>query len=723
MPHAINPFYSLYLTEGVGEFDFPALFSPVLVPFVTPLFQPSNVVLRGMQGTGKSMLLSLLDSKIRLEFWQNDRAGKLSKIPMGDPLQPAQRRFIGASINLSNSKALMLRDLVITDSDRDNDQLTRAYFADFMNCAILRDLLGSIRLLITRLNEHDDQERFNDIGLCRDPERFEAAAQRLAEHPACEFLAGQSSVIDMQAALEARLRHYRRRINSHRYELPESFDRTRSPLGEPLEVAAEILRDEKVIERETQVFVTIDQFETLSRWKDSGISDEARRSKLFHFAIEELLSSRSQHVFYRIGTRPNAQLVNCDATRDYAEIDLDSLFQRREHDLGKPVFHRFLEDAFQRRLATSRIPSCMPFVDAEAPLQVAFGSSDTLIEQGEKVAPKNRAQVVSLPTDCPPPVAEFLIELAQQEPVEARLGEAWLRQQLGRKRRKASQLDTPSEADIDAALDVESWRENGVPWLAAEKRWWRKERLAVAVLQLAASNAQRWPHYGEEDIVLLSGENVLAFLCICREIWECDARHHALDKKPYSPSFPFDNERQAEGILDASNHWHRKISSSPAGDSLMRFMDALGKRLHEKLAGDRQMSYPGANGISLTVRDYEADPDIKRLLDDATAECYLLRRRHTPKNLSRGESIKWYPHPILAPYYELTLSHTKEPLYLSLDKLRSLLEARNVVRPADSKGDGAMPPNATPKSASRAAKVDQRQKLLFGLESLTDEET
>ena len=72
---------------------------------------------------------------------------------------------------------------------------------------------------------------------------------------------------------------------------------------------------------------------------------------------------------------------------------------------------------------------------------------------------------------------------------------------------------------------------------------------------------------------------------------------------------------------------------------------------------------------------------MKRLLDDATAECYLLQRDHTPKTPSRGKSIKWYPHPILAPYYELTVQHTKEPLYLTVSKFRDWLENGNVLAP------------------------------------------
>ncbi len=682
MSSMINPFHTLYLTEGVGEFDFPVLFSPVLIPFVEPLFLPGNVLLKGMQGTGKSMLLSLLDSNVRLAFWENDRKKLSTKFPTGDPLKPADRRFIGAGINLSYSKALKLNELVISKDPRENAQLTRAYFADFVNCSVLRDLLGSLQKLVTQLVIREGQDRLSEIGLCGDVERLEAAAQKLLKHPTCDFLAGNETVVEIREALDRRLHDYRRRINSPRNQLPDIVDRTRSLLGEPLEAAAELFRDEGVISPDTHVFVTIDQFETLSRRVSSGLDDEEERSKRFKEEIEGLISNRVRSVYYRIGTRPNSLLEGCDASRDYVEVDLDRILQRRETDRRKGVFHWFLEDAFRRRFGQSGMAGSDRVVDSKAPLKHVFGTTEKLARQGELNAPKNRTRVVNPIKTWPDEIGNFLVQLAETEPVAARLGEAWVRQQAARLKKKRGK-STESDDSLQAVFDLADWQASGPPWMRKDKQWWRKERMPVAVLQIAASNAQRCPHSGEMAIVQLSGENVLAFLSICREIWECHARFQGLDDVTEGGSweFPFATNRQAEGIREASRIWHDKMASSPTGHSLLRFLDLLGKKLHEKLVDDRQMSYPGANGISLTRRDYETDPDIKRLLDDATAECYLLRRRHTPKTLSRGESIKWYPHPILAPYYELTVPHTKEPLYLTISKLRSWLETGSVLHP------------------------------------------
>lgn len=724
----MNPFHTLYLTEGVGEFDFPSLFSPVLVPFVEPLFSPSNVLLKGMQGTGKSMLLSLLDSKVRLAFWDNDRKAIPTNLPQGDPLNPALRKFVGASINLSNSKALKLSELTISKDHAENSQLTGAYFSDFVNCTVLRDLLGSLHLLVTQLSQHQDDRHLAEIGLCGDLERLEAAARKITQHPTGEFLAECESIDAMRAALERRLQAYRRRINSPRNQLPEMIDRTRSLLGEPLEAAAEIFRDEGVIARDTQVYVTIDQFETLSRKAEGALEDERQRVKRFISEIEELISNRVRAVYYRIGTRPTSILEHCDAARDYMELDLDRVLQRTEHSRRKPLFHRFVEDAFRRRLSSSELAECVQTIDSAAPLKQVFGETPTLSKQGEDNAPKDRNRVVKCEDDWPAGVGEYLVQLAQTDPVAARLGEAWVRQQVARTSKQRKKSSNDIEETQKELLDLAEWERSGSPWMTDEKKWWRKERLAVTVLQIAASNAQRVPYHGEFAIVQLSGENVLSFICICREIWECNERYRRLDTamsaKPQL--FPFHKDRQSEGVREASRIWHDKIRSSPVGNTLLRFMDLLGKKLHEQLIQDRQMSYPGANGISLTRQDYTADPEIKRLLDDATAECYLLQRRHTPKTLGRGESVKWYPHPILAPYYEITVTHTKEPRYLSITTLRSWLEEGKVLRPRNPAAsqqplDVPIVSESSEKKPDKISTTSHRQRTLSYDDSHSDE--
>ena len=67
---SINPFFELYVGERLSSRQFVDIFSPFLVAHAELLFLPGNVVVKGVQGSGKSMLLSLLKSEVRIEYEQ-----------------------------------------------------------------------------------------------------------------------------------------------------------------------------------------------------------------------------------------------------------------------------------------------------------------------------------------------------------------------------------------------------------------------------------------------------------------------------------------------------------------------------------------------------------------------------------------------------------------------------------------------------------------------------
>lgn len=704
MATSVNPFHTLYLTEGVGAVDIPSFFSPVLVPHVEPLFRPGNVVLRGMQGTGKSMLLTLLDTSVRLQFWKQAQAAQSGEIPKCDPLPADQRRFVGAGINLSKSNAFKLRGIKLSNAPAENTRLACQCFADFVNCWVLRDLFESLATLISDATQLGARDRLDECGVSADLKRLNRAVKLLAEDDACSFLASRDTTEDLRRTLTSRVTAYKRLITNPRNKLPAEIEATRSLLGEPLSAAVSALRSAGVIQDDTNFIVTLDQFETMDR--KAPYPDDDERVRGFVRVVDELIGGRERAVSYRIGTRPNTQLSISDASRDYVIVDLDRILQRRESGpRGRnDLFYRFAEDAFRRRIACSQIPHADEIATASMPLRYTFGRSPKVAERGVLGAPKRRERALKLEKSWPADVVQFLTTLAQDDVISARLGEAWVRQQFAHNEKHPNEIRKVEPSEWESAGEP--------PWESKPKAWWKKERLPLAALQVAAKNAQRLLYFGDADIVLLSGESILAFVSICREIWECDARYRAMDTEwdDGSEFHAFLKNRQAEGIRDASRSWRDNISSSPDGNTLQQLLDELGKRLHAQLIRDRKMSYPGANGISLARSDYENDLEVKRLLDAATAECFLLQRDHTPKTPSRGKSIKWYPHPILAPYYELTVQHTKEPLYLTVKKLRSWLEP-HVILPRDPKTKEPAREQGTAKEPAKP-RADSRQKTL-----------
>ena len=57
---SINPFFELYVGDRLSSSEFVNIFSPFLVEHAEALFLPGNVVVKGVQGSGKSMLLKLV---------------------------------------------------------------------------------------------------------------------------------------------------------------------------------------------------------------------------------------------------------------------------------------------------------------------------------------------------------------------------------------------------------------------------------------------------------------------------------------------------------------------------------------------------------------------------------------------------------------------------------------------------------------------------------------
>lgn len=134
MNRKLNPFHELYVTESIGPDSFVKLFSDVLVDHTLPLFKPGNVVLKGLPGTGKSMMLSLLKPSIRLAY---KRCGEEFPVPK------KFNKFIGAGINLIRSSVSDFGQRPIKPEGVDELNELAIYFGDFLNYWVIKDILNS----------------------------------------------------------------------------------------------------------------------------------------------------------------------------------------------------------------------------------------------------------------------------------------------------------------------------------------------------------------------------------------------------------------------------------------------------------------------------------------------------------------------------------------------------------------------------------------------------
>jgi hypothetical protein len=281
--NTINPFNELYVTETVPSQDFVRLFSPVLIKDALPLFQPGNVVVKGVQGSGKSMLLNLLKPEIRIAY---------AKAGMDLPLPRKLSRFIGAGINFIRSAAIDFGQRA-TDPDQATDiQRLPLYFGDFFNYWILADLLKSVETLYREFGG----EGPNNLGIQADPSTLDDFARKLVTDPC--WLGYLSPAVDyksLRGRIEERIGTYRRFLNFSLDALPVEIKRTTTPVGEPISHFTECLRQCGIVPREVPIFIRIDQYEELCRledWsKDLGLK--------YRRVINKALGLRDPRVSYR----------------------------------------------------------------------------------------------------------------------------------------------------------------------------------------------------------------------------------------------------------------------------------------------------------------------------------------------------------------------------------------------------------------------------------------
>lgn len=675
MPRSLqNPFDALDTTE-VNVRDFVGTFSDVVLEDAAPLFRPGNVVVKGMQGAGKSMLLGLLKPEVRLAYHEAGRQF---------PVSEDRAKFVCASINLTQSGVSAFGHRMHATPFAGSEIEVPLMFADFLNYHLVRDLLRAISIL----GDQRYKALGNAIGIDASAPKLDHFASILCVDECwLNALKLHTSYTALDKALGARLSSYRAFLSFNSDSLPEEFARTKSQIGAPLSAAVRALNEAEVLSRDTRVFVAVDQFEELlyQRSLNDALTDPFRQ------IINKAFGSRDPSVSYRVGSRAYAWNLGSlkqfgtdkrlESGRDYIEVDLDAAMRRSE-SAKDWLFPKLAEDIFRRRMRQAGYDEIASQKD---PLAAVFGNAPSAEERARKYAGKNPEKLVRLKEDWPQPFKDFLVQLAAQSPLEAKLAEAWVQQ-----RGKQDTLEN----------EVFFTR----PW--NNKQWWRKERIPQALVQIAGRRQQALLWSGKQEILALSGGNVLVFLGICRHIVEAWLRSLRRAAATFSNALPIDDELQAGGILRASEWWlqHMIPATGTDGEARRRFLMLVGTELSALIAADEAMSNPGAFGFSLNMLELEKAEDIKHALGRLSDFGDLYAFKHTTKHSSREPRQKWYVIPIASPLLRLPHQHVKEPLYCKIEKVHGWLKEAGLV-------NGTMHdiPMKPPKKANHPGQLD-----LFG---------
>lgn len=636
-----NPFFELYVGDRISSREFVTIFSPALVPFIDQLFLPGNIVMKGVQGCGKSMLLSLLKAEVRKEY---AAAGEDFPVPRH------LRKYICASVNLAHSNVI---DFGYRSDTFDDPLRVELLFADFLNYLIVIRLIEAIEAIAT-----SGPEIRKEIGLLADFEALDQVAKHISELTVWEgWVKPCESFTALSDQLKKRVGLYRRFLHGKDLVLDASVFDTATRIGSPIIEVSRLLRERNFIDRDTNLFVDIDQYEELGNISsDPGSAGGVD----YRAVINKALSGRSPEVSYRIGTRGyswsrnkriHGTSGNLEAMRDYKFVDLDSLLMKDEIDAGraKSTFNVFAEDVFRRRLKFSmyNFPDGKQF----SALDAVYGKE---VSSEEKVnrhyGLENPTKFVRCEADWRPSTRARLESLAAKDLFSAKLGESWIRQ----------------KGDL---VELDS-RDEWLPWNSKSKRWWRKERSQAIAMQVASLANQRMIWGGAKDIVELSGGSILIFLGINQFIWDSWLQRGGGQAFAMAQLPQIEIGLQSVAILKASTAWLEMVREQTGNSSSRaRFIRVAAENMRRRMLNDRALSYPGGNGFSVLTEELESLPGIAAFIEDLSDFGNMVVLHHTSKERERRARKKIYLHPIFSPWFSLPYARTKEPLYLRVSEI------------------------------------------------------
>jgi hypothetical protein len=657
-----NPFLELYLSaEATEPENFSRLFSPVILQDAPRLFHPNNALLLGSQGCGKSMLLALMKPEWRFAY---HKAG----VPF--PVPQDRQRFISGGINIIRAGAADFSHRLYRGYGEENLSRRTMFFIDWFNYWLVEDILNGLNFIYGQSDAHPSF--VEGFGVSLDQSRITEFVSILrAQDSWYGYFKNVRTLHGCIQRCRKRLLLHRRFLQRHESQVVDrTISDTCTEAGVPVARVFEALKSAEVIDKDTACFVRIDQYDTLADL--IGVKGESDYS--FIQAVNGMLWSREPGFNYKIGSRRHLFSTeekrgvygvgaSLEHLRNFVIIDLEKNFQRGEHTHAKGYkpFKSFAADVFRRRMEN--------YCDSEELSDLTLrhvlgGWALTSSKKAEIYAGKTAEQrtgILKLPSSWQVEIQEALINIARDEPLSAKLGEAWVRQRMAHK----------EKVGVDVIISR--------PW--EDATWWKKERVQQACMQIASTKHQRLVWAREKDLIDLSGNNVLAFLSFCQGIWDVWQRTPEGNKVPQGHLPVIKSEYvQSQGIIDASIALFNKISEHPGiGDTLRRVVAVLAERLREGMMDDLAMSNPGAYGISLDQQELEGDTELLRLLQDADSYGVILALSHTSKYRPKRERKKYYIHPSYGPYLQLPATRTKEPDYWKVQDLRRLFEQRGLL--------------------------------------------
>ncbi len=659
-----NPFHDLWVTEILAPNDFVKMFSPIIASDSEELFGTGNVVIKGRQGSGKSMLLSLLNTRTRVAY---SRSGHKYPAPNN------YKAFIAAGVHLIRDNARVVASRLSEHPIEKRQSWAATTFADYINYILVQDLIANVKYLAEE--QAIDGVLRGELPITWTTKSKQSLSDKIASSLAWYgYLQDCHNFEEIENKINNRITEYRKYFNFNTEKLPPEVESTKTDIGEPAAALAEALRLSGVIPDNTLVYLRIDQHEELYELeKLSG------NSNVFRQVINRALALRDGRVAYRVGTRHYAwnsdvsvwgSGAHLENMRDYSIVDIDEILRRHENASLGISFRDFATDVFHRRLTAYGFS--IENISKDKLLSTVFGKTLTPAERA-RIYAKEKKPLLNIPQNWSNEWRLLLEETWKTDPLDAKLSEVWLRQR--KQQKDKTYLSSVPES-------TPTWK---------ERVYWKKERNEAALVQIAGDAREMLIWSGERHIIDLSGWNILAFMTICRSIWAAWLRSTS-DEELQKTSLPsIDMDKQVIGIYEASRIWAEKLREGTDGDKRLAFITSIGAWLSNAIRNDRALSNPGHTGFSLYKSDFEQSTPVTNLLRSCRDQGDLIESEHTTKSPDGVPRMKWYLNPLLCPYFRIPHVRTKEPIYANIQHLSDVLDGKNTNH-KDSKTEDSDPP-------------------------------
>jgi len=700
-----NPFSSLYLAEDfvrdTGNIIKKGLLSPEMfkIPELISLVTESmNHFVVGVPGSGKTMALAFFRVEcLALIDRNNDLKKEFKSIwPQIEQERGLWGMYLGLMMNEELLAPLNFRGFGLPDAE------WTKIFGDFINYVYLKHMLKHLCLSI------DDPDGYVPKWLGFDRKRDEIKRAIADFAVGLDMPDGCHSPMGLLDFVTGRLKSYQKIIKERtkptieKSELPGSF--FYSEVGYLPIKLVNSLRNSGVLEPGQRIFFLLDEYDQCE------LAERRDFARAINSFVKTTARGFTSNIFVKVGTRShgfhdeNRTVLGgkgeIENKRDYREIDLTKLggWEYRE------LFKDLVIDIATRRLKyvewfkergiddfKSLLENVEPVKEAE------LYRSDRTTENEEHF--KVLREYLKVFKDKEERYKNLVSRIKDLVP-----GTLYQKYIVIECCRKLQWLDNTSEEKlemkykdlIDHVIKIANFINSGGKLKDDSKRYYKLKDLREPALFLLAHDYKRPKYYcGFETIILMAGGVPLNFIKLSQALFD-EVRYRLPE---FERNKKIDIKKQNRVLRKVAGEIRKEASAYLCNwQGFQTLLDELGF-IFRRMQLSPTAPYPTPNGFSVEKettwlsgpprdnRDYcnsDSDNDninnLKRILREARDWGYLTEGPHRSKSDSLKGRTKYYISSMIAPYYDLSIRHLKEPWYTNVNDLINLCSPDKSIR-------------------------------------------